>query len=208
MIRSRGAFAPLITLIIAIIGMVVANTVLSAPATGAAAVVLTPVQRALIGMFQPVGQLVTGVMELGQSREEANALRVAVEQLNAEVVRLREAEIENERLRAMLEFRRRTPQFQLVAAQIVAVDPSSPVRAAWIDKGANAGFKVGMVALSPAGNLVGRLTHVTPTSARVLYIVDTSSAVNAMIQRPDSRALGLLTGLPGDRLQVRYLNQQ
>lgn len=208
MIRARGAIAPLLSLVAALVGIWFANTVLAIPAIDGATQLLTPVQHGLTALFSPIGSTITSFMDYSQSRDEMARLRKAVDELNAEVVRLHEAQIENDRLRAMLDFRQRNPNLQLTAATIIALDPSSPVRAATIDLGSSAGLKEGMVALSPAGNLVGRIVQVRPNSSRVLFIVDSSSSVNAMIQRPDSRALGIVNGLPGDRLIMRYLNQQ
>lgn len=208
MIRARAAVGPLLWLCFAIIGIWVANSGVARPVLGAASAAFAPVQQVLTVVVQPVGNLVRGLLDVGASREENDRLRQAVERLNAEVVRLQEADIENERLRAMLDFRRRNPQFELMAARIIAMDPSSPVRSATIDRGADVGVREGMVVLSPAGNLVGRVVQVWPTTARVLFIVDTSSSVNALIQRADSRALGIVNGLPGDRLLMRYLPQQ
>ena len=208
MIRARAAVGPLLWLSFAIIGIWVANSGFARPVLGAAAAALAPVQQVLTAAVQPAGALVRNLLDVGASREENDRLRQAVERLNAEVVRLQESDIENERLRAMLDFRRRNPQFDLLAARIIAMDPSSPVRSATIDRGMDAGLREGMVALSPAGNLVGRVVQVWPTTARVLFIVDSSSSVNALIQRADSRALGIVNGLPGDRLLMRYLPQQ
>lgn len=208
MIRARAAVGPLLWLCFAIIGIWVANSGVARPVLGAASAAFAPVQQVLTVVVQPVGNAVRGLLDVRASREENDRLRQAVERLNAEVVRLQEADIENERLRAMLDFRRRNPQFELLAARIIAMDPSSPVRSATIDRGADVGIREGMVVLSPAGNLVGRVVQVWPTTARVLFIVDTSSSVNALIQRADSRALGIVNGLPGDRLLMRYLPQQ
>jgi rod shape-determining protein MreC len=207
-IRARAALGPLLWLSFAIIGIWVANSGFARPVIGAATAAFAPVQQVLTVLVQPAGNLVRNVLDVGASREENERLRQAVERLNAEVVRLQESDIENERLRAMLDFRRRNPQFELLAARIIAMDPSSPVRSATIDRGADAGLREGMVTLSPAGNLVGRVVQVWPTTARVQFIVDSSSSVNALIQRADSRALGIVNGLPGDRLLMRYLPQQ
>ena len=67
-----------------------------------------------------------------------------------------------------------------------------------IDKGANAGIKVGMVVLSTQGSLIGTVTTVNPNSAFVRLITDTKSKVNAQIL--ESHALGILQGNPGRTL--------
>lgn len=206
MIRTRGAWAPVISIFLAVLGLWIANTPPAKVFTGYAGEFLLPVQQTITSVFSPVGTMITTVLDLGESRDEVPKLRAAVDQLNAEVIRLREAEIENARLRSMLDFRAGNPRFQFTAARIIALDPSSPVRAAWVDRGADAGFKEGMVVVSPAGNLVGRIVQVRPTSSRILFIVDSTNSVNSMIQRQDLRALGVINGLPGDRLVMRYLS--
>jgi rod shape-determining protein MreC len=53
--------------------------------------------------------------------------------------------------------------------------------------------------------LVGRVTEAAPHSSKVLLITDPSSAVNALIQ--DSRATGVVQGLVGQGLTMRYIQQ-
>jgi rod shape-determining protein MreC len=53
--------------------------------------------------------------------------------------------------------------------------------------------------------LVGRVETVYPTLSKVRLIIDTSSAVSALVQR--TRATGVVKGQPGGELVLDYLPQ-
>lgn len=187
--------------------MTLLNLPIGRPIANAVSVGLTPVQEGLTGLFRPVGLTVAAVVDFNKLRDENETLRSEVERQNAEIIKLREAEYENERLRAMLNYEASAKQYTLERVRIIALDPSSQVRSATIAGGLDRGFREGMIALSPAGNLVGRLVEVNTASSRILFIVDQNSAVNARILRADSRAIGVVGGLPGDKLVMRYVQQ-
>lgn len=166
---------------------------------------IAPLQGAANGTVQPFFGLVSDLKNLRQLRDENDRNRKNVEQLMGEVVRLREADIENQRLKAELNYKKSNPGTEFLSATIIDHDPSNVIQAIMIDKGTEHGVKQGMVVVSPSG-LVGKIVKAYTSSSKVLLITDSSSSVNGMIQRSESRALGLVNGKTR-LLEMKYLPQ-
>ncbi|MBI2864550.1 MAG: rod shape-determining protein MreC [Chloroflexi bacterium] len=166
---------------------------------------LAPVQRVGSGIFDPLFSLLVDLRDLHQLREGNERNRKTIDQLTGEVVRLREVDVENQRLKAELNYKKQYPGTEYVSAAIIDHDPSNVIQGVMIDKGTEHGVKQGMVVVSPGG-LVGKVTKAYNSSAKVLLITDPSSSVNGMVQRLDSRALGVANGKVKG-LEMKYLPQ-
>lgn len=167
----------------------------------AATIPLAAVLRQIERPFRAAVNALGGVFSLQSENERFHA---EVARLTAEIVRLREAETENQRLRALLDFRNREPSLSLVVANIIGADTSNLIQSVVIDKGRGDGVREGMAVVAGAG-LVGRVTRAYDRTARVLLVIDPSSSVSAMVQ--SSRALGVVRGRPGGGLVMDYLSQ-
>lgn len=121
--------------------------------------------------------------------------------LRARLFDLREINLENARLRGLLNFKQKSP-WRLVAARVVARSPDSWSSSVILDKGRYNGIKPGMVVISPAG-LVGTVIESAQDSAKVLLVNDPNQGVSSIIQR--SRQEGLVSGTLGTNLIMRYL---
>ncbi|MDO8672559.1 MAG: rod shape-determining protein MreC [Dehalococcoidia bacterium] len=166
---------------------------------------LAPLQRAATSVFDPAFSWLSDLTSLQQLREENDRNRTTIDQLMGEVVRLREADIENQRLKAELNYKKDYSGTEYIPAAIIDRDPSNVIQSVMIDKGTEHGVKPGMVVVSP-GALVGKITKSYTSSAKVLLITDPSSSVNGMVQRLDSRALGVVNGKVSG-LEMKYLPQ-
>ncbi|MCL5960263.1 MAG: rod shape-determining protein MreC [Chloroflexi bacterium] len=166
---------------------------------------LAPLQAATNGIVEPVFGLFNDLKDLGQLREENARNRRAIGQLTGEVVRLREFEIENKNLKAQLDYINKNTATDFLSATIIDHDPSNVIQAIMIDKGTEHGVKQGMVVVSPSG-LVGKIVKAYTSSSKVLLITDPSSSVNGMLQRQESRALGMVNGQT-TWLEMKYLPQ-
>lgn len=178
---------------------------------------MKPLERAALGTFAPlqggithplqsVAHLLDALQRLAALQEENQRQSQLIARLSGEIVRLRELEIENQQLREQLGYQIDNPERALLPASVIGRDPSNLVQSIIIDKGSAQGVEEGMVVIESAG-LVGKVIGVSPTSAKVLLITDPRSSVTAMIQRPNSRAVGVVSGQPGNRLIMRYLPQ-
>ena len=81
-----------------------------------------------------------------------------------------------ERLRAVLDFKKRLP-FHTVAAEVIASSPGVGLNAIFIDKGSDAGLTADLAVIAPNG-IVGKILAVFPHTAQVLLMSDPSSGVH------------------------------
>ena len=165
--------------------------------------VTSPVQKAVWGVIGGIGSIWRGYFYLVELEKENQALKRELQELKLQVNRYREADLANQRLRALLNFKKSiaTP---LLPAQLVAFDPSGWFQTILIDKGRNDGVVRDMAVVSAEG-LVGRVIGVSNHHAKVLLILDGNSAVDAYIQR--SRARGVLVGLGLELCLLKYVQR-
>jgi rod shape-determining protein MreC len=165
--------------------------------------ITSPVQKVVWGIIGGVGSVWRGYFYLVGLEKENKALKRELQELKLQMNRYREADLANERLRALLNFKKSiaTP---LLPAQLVAFDPSGWFQTILIDKGRNDGVVQDMAVVSAEG-LVGRVIGVGNRHAKVLLILDGNSAVDAYIQR--SRARGVLVGLGRELCLLKYVQR-
>jgi rod shape-determining protein MreC len=165
--------------------------------------ITAPVQKVVWGVIDGVGSIWRGYFYLVGLEKENQALKKELQELRLQMNRYREADLANQRLRALLNFKKSiaTP---LLPAQLVAFDPSGWFQTILIDKGRNDGVVQDMAVVSAEG-LVGRVIGVSNHHAKVLLILDGNSAVDAYIQR--SRARGVLVGLGRELCLLKYVQR-
>lgn len=173
---------------------------------------LPPIERPIIFVGGRIGGAITSFVngighfwssyaDLVIVRTENEILKERVNRLEGETNRLHEAEAENARLHALLDFRASIP-YRLVVARVVGRNPSSADRTLLIDKGSKDGLAVDMGVIAPEG-VVGRLIRVQPSHSQVLLVTDRNSAVAAELQ--DTREQGIVEGAEGGLMRIRYL---
>ena len=165
--------------------------------------ITAPVQKVVWGVIDGVGGIWRGYFYLVGLEKENQALKKELQDLKLQMNRYREADLANQRLRALLNFKKSiaTP---LLPAQLVAFDPSGWFQTILIDKGRNDGVVQDMAVVSAEG-LVGRVIGESNHHAKVLLILDGNSAVDAYIQR--SRARGVLVGLGRELCLLKYVQR-
>lgn len=166
-------------------------------------VITSPVQKVVHGIIGGIGNVWRGYFSLVGAQKENEALKRELQELKLQVNRFREADLANQRLRALLNFKKSiaTP---LLPAELVAFDPSGWFQTILIDKGSNDGVAQDMAVVSAEG-LMGRVIGVSSRHAKVLLIVDANSAVDALIQR--SRVRGVLVGLGRGLCILKYVQR-
>jgi len=163
--------------------------------------VFTPVQKVFYAAFSHLGGVAEGIgrviraARLNRSLEEENIF------LTREVLRLKEVEKENQGLRALLDFKKKSP-YRNIPAQVVGRDIRNWYQSILIDKGTAEGVEKDAAVVSARG-VVGRIIEVAPHTSRVLLIVDRNSRVGGVLQ--SSRLSGIVEGLSGDICVIRYL---
>ena len=112
-----------------------------------------------------------------------------------------ELELANARLRELLNFQKNT-NLNMIAASVIAKDPSPFSRTVMIDKGESSGLVSGLPVVMPEG-IVGQVIETAPHYAKVLLIIDSNSAVDALVQR--TRTRGLVKGSTFADCRLEYV---
>ncbi|MBU1711567.1 MAG: rod shape-determining protein MreC [Proteobacteria bacterium] len=112
-----------------------------------------------------------------------------------------EIELSNIRLRNLFDFRQNITG-QVVAAEVIGVDPSPWYRTIVINKGKSDGIRKGMPVVIPEG-VVGQVIDAGNHSSKVLLVIDQNSAVDALVQR--NRVRGIVKGISSDKCILKYV---
>ncbi len=159
--------------------------------------VSAPVQKAIVWVIDGAAGLWTDYVYLVGLCEENQQLQARVEELEREFARFGEVQAENVRLKDLVHMRERLGETGVVAARVVSVGISPVSRTIRIDVGSDDGVFVGDAVVAGAG-LVGRVSGTVGRYSEVLLMVDSRSAVAAIIQR--SRARGIVRGRGEDEV--------
>ena len=151
------------------------------------------------GVFHRVANL--------RSLEAENAqLRQRVEQMENEMRDSRAAADENERLKGLLNLKE-SSNYEVVAARVIARDPSMWFDTVTINRGRSSGISLNMPVVT-SGGIVGRVVATSPWTAEVMLITDEKAAAGAVVgQLGQSNALGSVRGLGINGLvEMRYVS--
>jgi len=122
---------------------------------------------------------------------ENKILKENVDNLEREILNLRETALENQRLRGLLGFRE-SKKHRFIPSMVIARDPLGLKDTIIIDKGKAHDVRKDMVVISGNG-LVGRVRESGWSISRVLLITDRDSVVGAIVQR--TRDEGAVVGM-------------
>ncbi len=176
--------------------------------------VLSTVAKPFLTVFNGLGRQVSNVFI---TLRDLNTLRSTNQQLQSQVntliidnLRMKEVAVENQRLRELLRFAQLNPTYDFrggqVIARVIGQQPTNYLASLSIDLGREHGIKEGMPVVTEAG-LVGRIFKVGPSTSTVLLITDPRSGVQALVQRENSRARGVVTGRAGALPVMEFISQ-
>jgi len=200
--RSRAWLFPALAVLIVAL-LVLHESGVIKPLEDALQVVTDPVQRALSGLFDGLGNAFDFVRDARALREENDRLRRANDALVTENVRLKEFEAENISLRSLLNFTQENSTYTTQGAAVIGRDPSPYRQFVTINAGSREGLAAGMPVVAAGAALVGRLTEVGLRSSKVQLLIDSTSAVNIRVQ--SSRVTGLAEGQPDGSLLMTQI---
>jgi rod shape-determining protein MreC len=202
-LSSRALLAITLTLVAG--GLLVLN--LGGYLSGLQGLALRPigaVQGWISERVSAVQAILTSPADLNALRAENTQLAAEVARLQREVIALREQANEAEVLAGLLGYARTRPESRYVAARVIGQDVSPFIRSIWIGQGSDHGVQRGMPVVTERG-LVGRVSEVYATVARVQLITDPQSVVNVRLQT--SRADGSLQARVNGELWVELIDQ-
>jgi rod shape-determining protein MreC len=203
-------FSKKTVLILAGILLISANLILLAVATRRP--VASGFGRTMIAFVAPFQELATRVVRTFQDgwrryfflvsvSEENQRLLQELGESRQKIIQQREQELENQRLRDLLEFKRSLPS-PAVPAEIIGKDPSAWFKTVIIDKGRADGLRRGLPVVSALG-VVGQIIDVSEHQSRLMLIIDRNSGADALVQR--TRARGIVKGTSRDECYLDYV---
>lgn len=144
-----------------------------------------------------------GYIWLVGMREENEALKKRIDELESSNRHFFEIELENQRLKYLLEFREKLPA-SIISARLIGKDATSWFQSILLDKGSRDGVKINQPVVTHKG-LVGKVVRTTNSTALIELITDKNSSVAAMIQK--NRAEGILCGQSSPVCTLEYLDR-
>lgn len=129
------------------------------------------------------------VTELSRLKTENEQLHNQLELFKTRQMGLDDLQAENQRLREALEFES-AQSHDMVAAEIIAVNPSNWNRTLIINKGENAGLRRNMAVITPQG-VVGRIMEVRGKTAEIILLSDSreGNSIGGVIARTQSMVI-------------------
>jgi len=172
------------------------------PVRSAAGLVLTPlywVAELPVRAFDNLVQVFTSRTEILTENEKLRAETLLIKRRLQKLALLTE---QNLRLRELLNSSALFEE-QVLAAELLGVDPNPQIHKMVIDKGSQHGVYLGQPVLDARG-VVGQVVEVMPFSARVLLMTDATHSLPVQVTRNGLRAIASGTGNP-DIIELRYI---
>lgn len=143
--------------------------------------VSAPLQTSLRDLAGPVRDAYLGITDRGDISRQNERLREEIETLKNQLAGQQDARLRVRELEDALGLRQSRPEDTLLAADVIAEEPSGLKRAIAINRGVNDGLDEGMIVLSRAGSVIGTVSRVYDDFSWVRLITDPESAINAQI---------------------------
>ncbi len=163
--------------------------------------IVTPVMSAWTFAISSIDNVIDQYVYLVNVKEENELLKRQLARLEQELVNYKEAYLENQRLRRLLEFKNHL-NYDAIAARVILHDISGWFQTILVDKGSKEGIEVDMPVVS-YNAVVGRVFTVGSHYSRVVLITDPASAIDVLVQR--SRVRGILVGKDLDSCRIKYV---
>lgn len=141
---------------------------------------------------------------LVHTEAENDELREKLSAIQTYVDLAHEFEIENIRLRKLLNLANAYKAETVIAASVIGGDPGGWTHSIAINQGSRSGVAVGMGVIHPRG-IVGQVVSVSSHGARVLVFDDPASNVDVLLQ--ERRTRGLLEGAGDGTATIQFIDK-
>ena len=152
--------------------------------------IITPFEKAIVWMQHGTGNTWHEYVYLRGVRQENRDLKMEIERLKLEQVRMSEDAEQARRLQNLLAFKEQFVS-KTVPAQVIGGSGSEQSRSVFIDKGSKDGVQPDMAVITADG-IVGKVLRTYGSTSQILLINDQSSGVGAILET--SRLQGVLRG--------------
>lgn len=162
------------------------------------------VSRIIVVPTTAIGRTANSIGNLLDTFEENRTLKSKLDQFAQDKVRLQTVEEENRSLKKQLGLQATLTDYKTVSAVTISRSPTTWQSQLVINKGTNTGLKKGMPVLSGAG-IIGRISEVNTTNAKVALISDTSEDANRFaitIKGGSGDVNGIVTGFNREKNQL------
>jgi rod shape-determining protein MreC len=159
-------------------------------------------QRISWSVQSGIRDLWDGYIALRDVRSENGQLSKEIADLKVRLQEERALSRTTESLRTLLDLRARI-SLATTAAEVMAGSPTPDVRTMTINKGSEAGLRVDMAVMAPAG-IVGRVTYAGAGASTVQLLIDPNAAAAASVER--SGAQGIVLAGPDGTLRLEFLS--
>lgn len=168
----------------------------------------SPIQNASSKATGATSGFFQQIWNFRSSAYENDELKQRIAALETELNNARQAQTENERLRALLNLSDQS-DIKSVPARVIARDPSVWFNTITINRGSTSGISVNMPVVT-GGGIVGRVITVSPFASQVMLITDEKAGAGAVVgQLGQSGALGSVRGrsdLGVGIIEMRYVS--
>ena len=166
--------------------------------------IVSPLQKAVTGSIRSIRSMWLHYFFLIYTEKENDMLKKKLAMIIYDVNQCKETAISNERFRKLLDFKT-TSGLQSIPAEVIGKDPSQWYKMLVIDKGISDGVIKGLPVVVPEG-IVGQVIDASDHHAKVLLIIDSNSAVDALVQQ--TRAIGIVKGDSDNRCLLNYVSRK
>jgi len=142
---------------------------------------------------------------IGDLKKENESLLKENNELSAEIAQLNDEKNENISLREQLKLAPKQ-KFNLEAAFVIGQDPQRLGSWVMIDKGSSDGIREEMPVIVYESILIGKVSEITPHSAKITLLSDSTSVVNVVDNETASK--GVLKGEYGLGVLMDMVSQQ
>ena len=169
------------------------------------ALILSPFEGTFSWISDKFIFIKTTIDDIINVHEQNKALLAEVEELRAKNLEANEFEAENQRLRALVDYKQSATQFDLLAARVIGRDTATWSSAIIINRGSADGVENDMTVVTELG-LVGHISEAGINTSKVQLILDPRSSVGTLVQRPQSRVAGIVEGDINNPTMPRMVN--
>lgn len=181
-IRLGVIFLVVSIVIVVFIGLLTSNRVVTTPFEGSISAVASPFQKFSYVVSLNLKNFVSDISEYSQVKSENETNELKISELEKKLAEHELKVNENSSLKEMLGFKNEHPQYNVLPAEVIAIDPTSGSSFMTINRGSNDGLKADMTVMSGT-DLVGKITEVSLTSAKVKTIIDPMNTLNGRSTR-------------------------
>ena len=167
-----------------------------------AVAVVAPLQEGASKAFRGVGNVLSGISEIGGLRKDKTRLEAELDKAKAAQTDFPEVRRQRDRLLGLMKEQPWNSGRSQVAA-VIGLGLSNRERTVWIDKGQPSGVADGMAVVSAEG-LVGRVVLVSGDHAKVMLVIDPRHSVGARLT--NSGEVGVVTGRGPDKPRFELID--